>query len=276
MIFRLLFSCIMMLLPFAACLGSNKDYGIVGNEVIAHYTKLGDKEKQRAAEFLVSNMQYHYSYNSDKLINYYNEVINVGKQYTYPKSIPYFQNLYENIGDINIGVNKTLDLNQLSSKQIISNIDSAFIDWQHGYWAKHLSFEQFCEYLLPYRIGNERFEEWRYELRQLFYPYAKVLENCHERQTSAFWAATYVCDGIKKFKFNIDDKALPRANFDLPLSSLISMKMGYCHDYARLTAYIMRACGIPVSVDFTPQWPNKANNHTWNALLDNTLETFLF
>ena len=46
--------------------------------------------------------------------------------------------------------------------------------------------------------------------------------------------------------------------------------MGECEDYAELTAYIMRACGIPVGIDFTPQWPFRSSGHYWNTLLDNS------
>lgn len=31
-------------------------------------------------------------------------------------------------------------------------------------WAKDLSFEEFCEYLLPYRIGTEVLEDWQEDL----------------------------------------------------------------------------------------------------------------
>jgi hypothetical protein len=66
------------------------------------------------------------------------------------------------------------------------------------------------------------------------------------------------------------DKVLPWLHVEWPVSVLQDMRMGECYDYAKLTTYIMRACGIPVSLDFTPQWPDRAHAHHWNVLHDNT------
>jgi hypothetical protein len=35
-----------------------------------------------------------------------------------------------------------------------------------------------------------------------------------------------------------------------------------------LTVFVMRALGIPVSADFTPQWANRSMGHQWNVVLD--------
>lgn len=46
--------------------------------------------------------------------------------------------------------------------------------------------------------------------------------------------------------------------------------MGECYDYAKFTTYVMRSCGVPVSVDFTPQWPDRSGKHHWNVLFANS------
>jgi len=56
------------------------------------------------------------------------------------------------------------DVNYITADYLIENIDMAFIAWKKP-WAAHLTFDQFCEYLLPYRSSNEPIESWR---RQLF------------------------------------------------------------------------------------------------------------
>lgn len=225
----------------------------VGEDVIAHYTRLGDKEKLKAAKFLVENMKYHYFYESDVLSDFYRQVHDVSLQYKYPASIQYYQNIYKTLGDISIGKQKIFDKDKLTSQFLIQNIDMAFADWKKGRWVRHLSFDEFCEYLLPYRIGNEKPEDFRSKLKKQFQDYANVLTACDERHYSAYWAARSLCDGIKAFNYKVDDKALPHTDIDLPISVLIDMKMGECSNYAKLTAYIMRACGIPVSYDYTPQ-----------------------
>lgn len=247
-----------------------------GKKVIAHYTRQGDTLKLKAAEFLLTNMKHHYSYSSPLLDEYYSRAREIGSEYKYPSSIIHFQNLYRELGNIGEGKEVADDTDSISANALISNIDAAFNDWRHGRWASHLTFDQFCEFLLPYRIGTEKYETWRDTLRNMFYGYADEQNGCDERRFSAYWAASSVCDGIKKFNFHVDDKALPKTDVELPLSVIMAMRMGECSNYAKLTTYIMRACGIPVCYDFTPQWPNKAHHHSWNALLDNTGKTIPF
>lgn len=250
--------------------------GKVGDEVIAHYARLGDKEKLKAAKFLVENMRYHYFYESGLLADYYRQVHEVSQQYKYPTSIQHYQNIYKKLGDIGDGKQKIYDNDRLTAKFLIKHIDDTFTDWKQGRWDRHLSFDEFCEYILPYRLGNERFEDCRQALRNQFFAYATVLTDCDERRHSAYWAARSLCDGLKAFNFKVDDKALPHSDVDLPMSVLMDMKMGECSNYAKLTTYIMRSCGIPVSYDYTLQWPNKAFRHSWNALHDNTGQTVPF
>lgn len=241
----------------------------VGKQVLAHYAKQGDTLKMKAAKYIVENMPYHYSCESETLNDFYNRVNQVSATYKYPKSIEQYQAIYEDVGDIGKGKRKVCDTQSISSQALIDNIDAAFNDWRNGHWAKHLSFEQFCEFMLPYRVGSEHYESWRANLRTKFLGDVEKLSDCDERTYSAYWAARYVCDALKKFNFHMDDKALPHTNIELPISTLLAMGMGECSNYARLTTYIMRACGIPVCYDYTPQWPNKAHHHSWNALLNN-------
>ena len=176
----------------------------IGQEVISHYVALGDSEKINAAKFLVKNMKYHYSYESPILNEYYLKVKKVGKEYNYPKSITHYQCIYHEMGNLDVGKEKVYDKDIITAKTLISNIEMAFTNWRKGKWAQHLSFEEFCEYLLPYRVGNEHYEEWRNELRNLFYKYAIKENGCDERRYSAFWAAYRICDGIKKFGFHVE------------------------------------------------------------------------
>lgn len=275
MIFRLLFSCIMMLLPFAACLGSNKDYGIVGNEVIAHYTNLGDKEKLRAAEFLVSNMQYHTFKHSPTLDRYYQRIEEINGKFKYPACVEQFNNLYKELGNPLVDIKVVKDADFMTSQDLINHIELAFDDWRNGTWARHLSFEDFCEYLLPYKLADEKpTKGWREELRKRFLFRAEGVKVSDDTRYSAYWASLPLNETLMRLGFNIYQVLTPE--IFKPLSALKNLKMGECKDYAMYTAYVMRACGIPVSVDFTPQWPDRVRNHYWNTLLDNTGKSLTF
>lgn len=56
---------------------------------------------------------------------------------------------------------KIYDVQTITADYLIHNIDHAFKKWEECSWNKNLSFEDFCEFLLPYRIGDEPLEEWR-------------------------------------------------------------------------------------------------------------------
>lgn len=272
---RILFSLFLFVVAIAAKAG-NDNNGDVGKQVIAHYAKQGDTLKLKAARFVVDNMRYHYSYESSTLNDFYKRAEQISKEYKYPQSIEQYKNIYKEVGDIGRGRRKVYDTQNMTAQSLIANIDAAFSDWRNGCWACHLSFEQFCEFLLPYRVGDEHYEDWRNGLRTRFLGDAARLNDCDERSNSAYWAARNVCDALKKFKFHVDDKALPHTAVELPVSTLLAMGMGECSNYAKLSTYIMRACGIPVCYDYTPQWPNKAHHHSWNALLNNNGKTIPF
>lgn len=250
-------------LPF--CLGQQLT---LGDKLIEHYQAERDKEKIKAAYFLLENINYHYSDISQLIERKFDDLLIIPNTYKYPASIKQYNKIYNN--NIEDTVIRKNDKDVLSVQDMIDNIDLAFDDWRYGEWAKHLSFKDFCEILLPYRVANEKFEPSRRYFKDNFYKYAVRYNNCDERRKSPYWAAYSICNILRQNKFHVDDRAMPRSKVELPLTLLFSMNMGDCYSYAKLTAQIMRSCGIPVCVDFVPQWPNKANRHAWNSLIDNT------
>jgi len=240
----------------------------VQQQVLAHYQK-GDTLKLKAARFLLKNMPYHFTMKGATLDKYYQEIAQINQKYKYPDCIDQFNMLYNTLGDPNKDLVKISDTEEISAESLIENIDLSFEEWKNGNWARHLSFDDFCEYLLPYRVGDENFEEWREELCKQYKPRIEWIKVEYDKCYSAYWAALYMNDQIKNLKFNIY-AVLPNSQVENPLMILKNMRMGECNDYAKLTAYIMRASGIPVGIDFTPQWPFRSSGHYWNVLLDNS------
>ena len=52
------------------------------------------------------------------------------------------------------------DIETITADFLIKNIDLAFTAWEKP-WAKHVGFDDFCEFILPYRINNEPISNWR-------------------------------------------------------------------------------------------------------------------
>lgn len=56
------------------------------------------------------------------------------------------------------------DVRTLRAADLVATVESAFAVWHARPWARDLSFETFCETLLPHRGSNEPFEDWRTRL----------------------------------------------------------------------------------------------------------------
>lgn len=50
---------------------------------------------------------------------------------------------------------------------------------------------------------------------------------------------------------------------DLPLTALEHVKSASCKEYAHLCVAVLRAHGLPATIDFTPQWGNRGLGHEW-------------
>ena len=252
--------------------GVKEDWTTITKEVLSHYENK-DSDLIVASKYLLGNAPYHFSKVSASLTDYYSRLSKINSKFKFPDCKDEIASLYDSI-DTNIELKTVNDTSLLTTTYIINNIDSAYRCWKEGDYSKHVSLNQFCEYLLPYRIGNEQLECWRKELNDKYIPRIDWMRKQDDKKNSAYWAALYVNDQIKKLGFHIVN-INHYGGIDLPIRCLKNIRMGECEDYAELTAYIMRACGIPVGIDFTPQWPFRSSGHYWNTLLDNSGKTFL-
>lgn len=120
-------------------------------KVIRHYQN--DSLKLEAAKFLIRNMPGHYSYADTTEVSQYYDAVD-----SLLKSMEDYD--METIQDSLVSLNKHFqqldtrtvqDIEIISAHFLIQNIDSAFVQWKKWPWAQHLSFDQFCEYILPYK-----------------------------------------------------------------------------------------------------------------------------
>lgn len=238
--------------------------------VLKHYQQnKKDSLKYKAACFLITNMPYHYSYTSERLQKYYKTIDSINiKNNNVDICLSLYDSLKSELGNPNENLVRIEDVKIIKADYLINSIDHAFRQWEKGYWATHLSFDEFCEYLLPYRVGYENVEEWRDELEERYLWSILWMKDQDEKRNSSYWAALYMNDQLKKRGFVLR-MPLPESVVEPPITILKNMRMGSCEDYARHAVYVMRACGIPVGMDFTPQWPFRSHSHSWNVLLEN-------
>jgi hypothetical protein len=241
-------------------------------KVINNYQNPEDSLKLKAAYFLIDNMGKH-SYATYKLVDSTNETIdfNVLDYPDFNTMVNAVDSIEEIRGEINFKRDTLLkDCHVITSDFLINNIDLAFIVWQEYPWARHLDFDQFCEYVLPYRGSNEPLENWR----PYFYEELSWLKDSIKNDDDPIKAAIFINNEIKSW-FSFDSRFYYHPT-DLGLSEMLEYKMGRCEDMTNLAIYTMRSMGIPVMSDYVPYWPNAGNNHAWNATLDKNGKVVIF
>ena len=269
----------------ASCHGANRKieeaFNLAGDNraelerVIEYYAD--DPLKLSAAEFLISNMPGHYSYLDTATVNRYYDEIDwaLDSLSGSPRKV---------IADrINILAEKYNMANQpivedvkiIKAEYLIRNIDEAFDQWQCGNWARHLTFDEFCEYLLPYKVEEmQPLDDWRNRYGNFHADSLYELDYCDMFRRSSYSAAVRLnrnlSEVIKPFSWNVLNCPPKR------IETLFSIPFGRCDDYAWMTAAIFRSVGIPVTVDVVPHWAYRSLGHRGNAVIAPTGKPMMF
>jgi len=232
-------------------------------KVLSHYASEEDSLKLQAAFFLISNMEGHcyakYALYDTAGANVEFNVLDYSDYNTLKAAWDTLESRY---GTLDFEKKeKIYDLHTITADFLIKQIDYAFLAWCEKPWAKELSFDRFCEYVLPYRGSNEPIEHWR----EMFWEKYKDMESKMADLSDPIEAARLINDDIKSW-FTFDPRFYYHPT-DQGLSEMLESRMGRCEDMTNVTIYAMRANGLAVTSDYTPYWANAGNNHAWNAIL---------
>lgn len=225
-------------------------------KVLTHYKDSG--LKYDAACFLIENMPYYYAYVGDEL----DSVKVVQASIFYSK---YLKNSLKKKWAMFSPqqLRKVYDAKVITGDYLIENIDLAFTAWQERPWSKSVSFDEFCEWILPYRIGDEPLENWR---KPYYEKYSALLDSLYQGTDVVVAADSVVRVLAKKgWRYNTDI-TLPR----LGAMFLEKQCVGYCRETCDYTTYVLRSVGIPTGTDMMIRSPETAGGHTWNVVKDTT------
>ncbi len=227
-------------------------------KVLGHYSKnKADSLHLRAAEYLISNCYIHSSksawfedYNKKK-IDFF------PPQYgTSDKAKSALDSMYINANYVST---IKFDCQELNSSYLIAHIDSMISIWQSSPWKSRISFNQFCRYILPYRVLSEPQSFWPALLAQKYKP---IVNNATHIVTAATSINEVLANDIKYnvcwVKGGIGLQSVPE---------LVDHQSGMCDDLAVYGVCAMRACGIPSTVDFTI-WAKTNMGHSWGVIFD--------
>ncbi len=226
--------------------------------VLEHYRK--EPLKKRAARFLIENMDAHFAFGGEAVEAYGRSMDSLFRHGQGDRGYwnMQYDSLLQHIGmELELCQNNRLhDTETLTADFLIEQIDSAFGVWPQR-WNKQYSFETFCRYILPYRVGNERTSLWR----RTFHLPPHMREEYREagdNATYAYGIAHNILGGIRG-----DIYYPPQFLPDLPLDVLANIRPASCKEYAHLCVAVLRAHGLAATVDFTPQWGNRGMGHEW-------------
>ena len=118
-----------------------------------------DSLKYKAAVFLIENLPFHYSYEGEPLNDYLKLFELHGKGTMYPDKV--LDSIKRACGPFHMDKLEAKSDIYIDPVYLIENIEWAFKVWREQPWGKNVSFEDFCEFVLPYRVGDERLESWR-------------------------------------------------------------------------------------------------------------------
>lgn len=232
-------------------------------KVIDHYKGKSDTLGLKAAYYLIENMPEKYAMfpkdNSDK----YKQALHslpddpvswdpaLSKVYQYFDSVAVLQKIPEEY--------KVYDLDVITADYLIQNIDLAFEAWRRYKKSSLYTFEDFCNYVLPYRDGDEPLDNWR---KEGFNKFGSLLDSL----SSPLEIAKYIIPNLKVY-YNVGMSKYP---YPLSFEEIKYTGRGSCEHLSFYLTQSLRAIGIPAASEIIPAWANRSSGHRWNVVKDTT------
>ena len=243
-------------------------------EVLYHYRKVDkDPEKLAAAKYLIANMPAHYSYRDTAAINsYYSkalEILGTGPSPDWQRdtlriiSDTQYAGLTEDI---------VSDVEIMTSDYLIYSIDNAFNQWRTRPWSEHLTFEQFRDWILPYKVTElQSLDAWRDTLSEHYSDSLKTIPDDDFQRNSLYGAIEIARHEIHSKQSDIGHRVIWEDRGSIPMRSAatwVRMTYGSCIDYVTMGTAVFRSLGMPAAIDQVPAWGRNSDGHSWYVFPD--------
>lgn len=230
-------------------------------DILEYFQEKGDETALKAARFMVSNMPGHRS-----MYGCYREYYDVVDSLFFAGLSA--DDAYSHIREVSDSYGKKIgydyDSRIITSEYLIKDIETAVRQWENGQWANHLDFDEFCEWLLPYTCSSSQpLDDWRSDLEPFAKGYIDELNVCDDYKGNPRAAICRVNDALKSM---IEKQKWMHTSYGHPISrpeTFVKLPGATCQEYAEVAVRVMRSKGIPVGIDFTPQWPDRLYGHYW-------------
>lgn len=243
-------------------------------KVLARYREHpADSLKYKAACFLIENMPYYSYPESSRLEDYKQYFAWLKKSSLSPDILS--DSIRKRYGELKRSeFVYRQDIMKVDSAYLCHNIDWAFKVWEEQPWGKNVSFNTFCEYVLPYRIGDEALVYWR---EMYYHAYNPLLNDLRASDSldkeDPLIAAKFLFDRLPDRTFRYT--GVTPAVFGHVGPVYVQYLSGSCLEVTDFTIYMFRALGIPCTMDFTPMRGQTHAGHSWMACWDKNGETYM-
>lgn len=241
--------------------------------VLRHYRTIDkDPEKLRAAKYLIANMPAHYSYRDTAAINsYYRkalEILGTGP------SPDWQRDTLRQIGDREYaGLTRNIipDVEVITADYLIYSIDRAFHEWRTRPWSRHLTYNEFQEWILPYKVTElQSLDAWRDTLPAHYTDSISTVPPDDVQRNSISGAIEIVRGEIHSKQSAIGHRVIWEDRGSIPMRSAatwVRMTYGSCMDYVTMGTAVFRSVGLPAAVDQVPSWGRNSEGHSWYVFL---------
>lgn len=221
-----------------------------------------DTLKYAAAQYLIENMPYHSSKariykDNDTLARWQHETDSIYYSFVHGCTMKNFpwdtlwhvkktrRELIEadTLPDAIVDHRMLCDLKELNFDFLTEHIDNAFRVWHESPFARKLTFDEFKEYILPYRcIEGYGFNETGKTYHDLFAKYVMADTTADIRTTIQYYNAA-----VNNLR---DLNGKTHRTHLAGIYDLYSRDFHDCVDIANYGCNILRACGLPVVVEY--------------------------
>jgi len=228
-------------------------------KVIQYYSEhVEDSLKLKSAIFLIEHMPFYgsfYGTRVDSVDQYFEDIREPKSSVINDKSRETISlEMLEKYSQQGLSHSYIYDNKKVSFKYLVNNIEMAFRAWDNATWKDSVSFEQFCEYILPYRIRNEKLEYWRNSIYENYlqdtslYNSSRSMSNLYQR---------YAINGMRDIG---PHDFYQNYRYEMNYDQMNLMTMGSCIENTCLNLYRLRALGFPATYDYVTNWGNRAVN----------------
>ena len=242
--------------------------------VLKHYRTVDkDPEKLKAAKYLIANMPAHYSYRDTAAINsYYSQALEILGTGPSPD---WQRDTLRQISDTqypNISRNIISDVEVMTADYLIYSIDHAFKQWKTQPWAKHLSYDEFRDWILPYKVTElQSLDAWRDTLSIHYSDSISTVTDPDDQRNTIYGAIEIVRNELHSKLSEIGHRVIWEDRGSIPMRSAatwVRMTYGSCYDYVTMGTAVFRSFGLPAAVDQVPAWGRNRDGHSWYVFPD--------